>query len=132
MTDRTRDYQQMAVAILAIATAALGFGLWSQDFALPETWGTPLHHTQLALGLVATFFYFGTFVSVGRILAQEGRITGQDLVTRPMAWLYLQMLALALLFFAGYYADYFADITAAGQSGPAGEAPAMPNDPLTD
>lgn len=132
MTAGTREYQQMAVAILAIATAALGFGLWGQDLAPSEIGGAPLRYARRSLGLVATISYFGTFVSVGRILAQEGRITGQDLVTRPMAWLYLQMLALALLFFAGYYADYFAEFTAAGQGGPAGEAPAMPNEPLTD
>lgn len=130
MTDGTREYQQMAVAILAIATAALGFGLWSQNLAPPEIGGTPLRYAQRALGLIATIFYFGTFVSVGRLLAQKGRITGQDLVTRPMVWLYLQMLALALLFFAGHYAEYLAEFTAAGQGGPAGEAPAMPNDPL--
>ena len=132
MKDGTRDYQQMAVAILAIATAALGFGLWSQDLAPPETGGTLLHRAQPALGLIATALYFGTFVSVGRILAQEGRVTGQDLVTRPMVWLYLQMLALALSFFAGHYADYFADIIAEGQGGPAGETPGMPNAPLPD
>ena len=130
--DGTRDYQQMAVAILAIATAALGFGLWSQDLAPPEIGETLLHHVQPALGLIATALYLGTFVSVGRILAQEGRVTGQDLVARPMVWLYLQMLALALLFFAGHYADYFADIIAEGPGGPAGEAPGMPDEPLTD
>ena len=126
--DGTRDYQQMAVAILAIATAALGFGLWSQDLAPLETGGTPLRYVQPALGLIATIFYFGTFIAVGWVLGRKGRVTGQDLVIHPMVWLYLQMLALALFFFAGY----FADITATGQGGPAGEAPAMPNEPLSD
>ena len=128
MTDGTREYQQMAVAILAIATAALGFGLWSQDFAPPETGGTPLRYAQPALGIIASIFYFCTFTTVGWILGRKGRVTGQDLVFLPMVWLYLQMFALALSFFAGY----FADITATGQGGPAGELPAMPNDPLTD
>ena len=128
MTDGTRDYQQMAVAILAIATAALGFGLWSQDLAPLETGGTPLRYAQPALGLIATIFYFGAFIAVGWILGRRGRVTGQDLVTYPMLWLYLQMFALALLFFVGY----FADIIAEGQGGPAGEAPGMPNEPLSD
>ena len=129
MPDGTRDYQQMAVAILAIATAALGFGLWNQDFALPET-GDPrillLHYVQRGLGVLATILYFAAFITVGRILWQKERVTGQDLVTRPMVWLYLQMFALALLFLVGNIAD----ITAAVPDAPAGERPAMPNDPL--
>lgn len=32
MGPRARDYQQMAIAILAVATAALGFAIWAQDF----------------------------------------------------------------------------------------------------
>ena len=34
MEPRTRDYQQMAIAVLAIATAALGFAIWAQDLDL--------------------------------------------------------------------------------------------------
>ena len=124
MTDGTRDYQQMAVAILAIATAALGFGLWGQDLAPPETGDALLHYVQPALSVIATIFYFGTFTTVGWILGRKGRVTGQDLVFLPVVWLYLQMFVLALSFFAGY----FADITAAGPGGPAG----MPDEPLSD
>ena len=132
MTDGTRDYQQMAVAILAIATAALGFGLWNQDFdAIPPETGDPwillFHYAQPAFGFLTTIFYFGAFATVVRILGHKGRVTGQDLVTRPMVWLYLQMFALTLSFFAGH----FADITVAAPDAPAGEQPAMPNDPLT-
>ena len=122
--DGTRDYQQMAVAILAIATAALGFGLWSQDFAPPETGGALLPYVRQGLGVIATIFYFGTFIAVGWVLRRKGPVTGQDLVIYPVLWLYLQVLALALLFFVGY----FADITATGPGGPAG----MPNEPLSD
>ena len=117
--DGTRDYQQMAVGILAIATAALGFGLWNQDFDLAlleagSRWLNFLAFAQIIFGVIAAICYFGTFVMVGRILGQKGRVTGQDLLTRPMVWLYLQMFALVVLFLVGY----FADIAVAGQNAP--------------
>ena len=63
MGPMTRDYQQMAVAILAIATAAFGFALWQQDFDLTYPRGRPvevllLYWVTVSAPFVAAIFYF--------------------------------------------------------------------------
>ena len=127
MESPTRDYQQMAIAILAIATAALGFALWTQDFDLaqPEpknSWLLRLYWTQLAGIVVAVVCYFVTFAAVIKMLWQGHPVTGQDLVRYPLAGLYIQMVILALLFLTGYASD----LIAAWNSGntPTAEPPA--------
>ena len=113
MGPRTRAYHQMAIAVLAIATAALGIALWAQDFDLtrPQSenrWIATLYWTQVASISVAILLYFATFASVARMLWQERNVTGRDLVRRPVVWLYFQMAALALLFLAGFLSDLIA------------------------
>lgn len=117
----------MAIAILAIATAALGFALWTQDFDLaqPEpknSWLLRLYWTQLAGIVVAVVCYFVTFAAVIKMLWQGHPVTGQDLVRYPLAGLYIQMVILALLFLTGYASD----LIAAWNSGntPTAEPPA--------
>lgn len=110
MGSRTRDYQQMAIAILAIATAALGFAIWTRDFDLtvPETGNLTvifLYWVRLVGPLVAVVLYFATLLSVSRILAKDKNVVGADLVRQPVFWLYWLMTTLALMFLAGFLSD---------------------------
>lgn len=110
MEQRIRDYQQMAIAILAIATAALGFALWTQDFdaALPKTgnwWVSYLHFVQIGSIIGALICYFVTFASVASIVGRRHHSIGGNLARQPIVLLYLQMMILAILFLAGFLSD---------------------------
>ena len=110
MESPTRDYQQMAIAILAIATAALGFALWAQDFdpVPPESgqsWQAWLYWAEIAAIVIAVVCYFATFTMVLKLLRRYHPVTGQDLVRYPLVWLYAQMAVLAFLFLTGYASD---------------------------
>ena len=110
MEQRTRDYQQMTIAILAIATAALGFALWAQDFdaALPKTdnwWIFSLHVVQMVSIIGALIFYFFTFTSVRAIIGHGRHAANRNLIGRPIDWLYWQMVALTVLFIVGFLSE---------------------------
>ena len=110
MEQRIRDYQQMALAILAIATAALGFALWTQDFdaALPDTgnkWISYLHFVRIGCTIGALIFYFVTFASVAAIVGRRHDGASRNLARQPIVLLYLQMMILAALFLAGFLSD---------------------------
>ena len=118
MRPRTRDYQQMAIAILAIATAAIGIGLWAQSFdgSLPKSenpWLEVLYWVQVPSVFAATLLYFVTFASVARILGRNGNVTGKDLVQGPVVWLWMQMGFLALLFLAEFLSGLIAALGSA-------------------
>ena len=73
MDPRTRENQQMAIGILAIATAAMGFALWQQDFDLTYPSGHSAeiviaYWVAIAAPFVAAIFYFLTFITVGEVL----------------------------------------------------------------
>lgn len=113
MQPGTRDYQQMAIAVLAIATAALGLGLWTQDFdlTLPKSenaWFIRLYWARAAGIVAAVSFYFVTFAAVLKILWQDHAVTGRDLVRYPLAGLYIQMVILALIFLAEFFSGLIA------------------------
>ena len=113
MQPGTRDYQQMAIALLAIATAALGLGIWAQDFDLtpPDAenpWFIWLYWARVAGVGAAVSFYFVTLSAVLKILWQAHAVTGRDLVRYPLAGLYIQMIVLAFLFLSGYASDLIA------------------------
>ena len=113
MGPRTRDYQQMAIAALAIATVAMGFALWDSDFDLtfPKTDNFNIlwfYLVQVVGPFVAVIFYFGTLVSVIGILRRDRNVTGQHLVSQPFSWLYWQMVTLSLMLWAGFLSDLIA------------------------
>ena len=106
MESQTRDYHRMAITILAIATAAIGIGLWASDF----DWSPPqsqnsllevLYVVRVSSVLAATFFYFATFVATTRLLVRDRNVTGKDLARGPLTLLCLQMGYLAFLFLSG-------------------------------
>ena len=98
MSPKPPDRHQLAVAILAIATAAIGFGLFSSDVQLISSpdlaraiqWG------RLAGIALAIVFYFLVLLTVGEILLKE-ETSGRELAG-PIGWLYLEMASLAWLY----------------------------------
>lgn len=99
---KTPDRHQLAAAILAIATAAIGFGIFGGDLTV-GAWHKELgfaRGTQLGklLGiLLAGVFYFLVLLSTSRVFQHE-QISGRQLVLGPLQWLYMEMIALAGLY----------------------------------
>lgn len=96
------DRHQIAIAILAIATAALGFGLFGIELNVVESNWTPGFNFGLQTGkfvavLSAIGFYFVVLFTVGRLL-QSDEISGQDLTFGPLQLLFLEMFSLAMLY----------------------------------
>lgn len=119
MGPRTRDYQQMAIAILAIATAALGFAIWAQDLDLaypvkPDSEMMLLYGVRVVTPIIAIVFYFLTFITVGNILGRDRNVTGVLVVRRPIVWLYLQMVTLSILFLSEYVSELVIAASTAG------------------
>ena len=98
-----RDRHQLAVAILAIATAVIGFGLFGADFqtAGDSPW-SPRDGINSESLLVLAFFalvsYALVVVSAGRILLREHNPSGVDLVKGPLFWMAVEIIPLALIF----------------------------------
>ena len=100
------DRQNQALGILAIATAAIGFGLFGADINLPTpTSPNPafiLVFIVQASGIVgALSCYVAVLLSSAGILARDDRVAGQELVRGPMAWMAGEMFSLAAIFLAG-------------------------------
>ncbi|MDE2959355.1 MAG: hypothetical protein OXU28_04795 [Chloroflexota bacterium] len=99
---RTPDRHQLAAAILAIATAAIGFGIFGGDLSI-GAWEKDLGFARGAqlgklLGILfAGVFYFLVLLSTSRIFLDE-QITGRQLVLGPFRWLYMEMISLAGLY----------------------------------
>lgn len=101
------DRQNQALAILAIATAAIGFGIFGSDWE----WRTlssndpyaPLLYTVQALGIVVpSIAYFLVLVTSGMILVRDDRVSGLELFQGPMIWLTVEMMGMGLLFLADH------------------------------
>ena len=102
MIAKPPDRHQLAVAILAIATAAIGFGLFGGDvsvgkFELVDGFTAGIQGAKLAMITTAIVCYFAGAISVIRVL-REDQITGERLVSGPMQWLVIEMVALAELY----------------------------------
>ena len=100
---QTMDRQNQALAILAIATAAIGFGLFGPDWELqiPTAKDPEVSFILIAqiFGIVITLFaYFLVLITSGRILARDDKVTGLELITGSMAWLVVEALGLGWIF----------------------------------
>ena len=96
------DRHQLAIAILAIATAAIGFGLFGGDLPVGELiredrFAAGIQYLKLMLIAVVVVSYFAVAISVARILPED-RVTGRQLAYGPMQWLVIEMAALAALY----------------------------------
>ncbi len=100
---RQPDRHQLALAILAIATAAIGFGLFGADFHITgdSFWSLEDGTTSESL-LVLAFFtlvsYAGVLISTGQILLRDDNPSGVDLVKGPLLWMGVELMLLALMF----------------------------------
>ena len=108
------DRHQQALAILAIATAAIGVGLFGGGLKINGA-GEQLDWPSLMLTIAKSFAilvtvgtYFRVFISTYRILELERVVTGREVVAGPLLWLYWEMLSLALIFLANTYIAIFA------------------------
>ena len=103
MSVKLSDRQNQTVAILAIATAAVGFGLFGVDIDLQIP---SAENPEINLGFIvhtftipaALLFYGAVLVTSARILGRDGSVTGIELVRGPLAWMYGEMVSLALIF----------------------------------
>ena len=101
------DRQNQALAILAIATAAIGFGLFGSDWEWRTLYfGDPYAVFLLmvqAIGITAaTLGYFLVLLTSSRILARDERVAGLELILGPMIWLTIEMIGMGLLFLANH------------------------------
>ena len=103
------DRHQQALAILAIATAAIGVGLFGGGLKLAGP-SEELSGVVLALSIARSFALlaaigtnFAVFTSVHHVLGIEGPVTGREIVGGPLLWLYWEMLSLALIFLVNAY-----------------------------
>ena len=102
MTAKSPDRHQLAVAILAIATAAIGFGLFGSDLLVGQlvrdgNFVAAIQYLKLALIAVAVISYFAVAISVARMLPDD-HVTGRELAYGPTQWLVVEMAALAALY----------------------------------
>ena len=93
---------QLAVGILAIATAAIGFGLFGSNlqigqFGQIDNFASSIQNAKLAGIALTALFYFWLLLDVSRILLDD-EITGSRLVFGPLQWLFMEMLSLAVLY----------------------------------
>ena len=100
------NHQNQALTILAIATAAIGFGLFAAEFragtVLFETGlGSDLARTKLLCGAAALVSYAAVLVSVAEIIAQDDNVNGRQVVRWPMFLMSLEMVFIALIFIVG-------------------------------
>ena len=97
------DRQNQALAILAIATAAIGFGLLGADWDLQspgkQSTGIPLIYVmQLTAVLGAICYYFAVLWNTAKALGREDSVTGVELVLGPVLSMAGEMICLAWLF----------------------------------
>ena len=107
MGPQSRHYQQLAIAVLAIASAALGFSFWTHDFDLdyPIDCDSIIQiyfWVRVASPPVAMVLFFAVLLSVGRLFSPNRLVTGADLAGGPLFWFHWEMSALSVLFLAEY------------------------------
>ncbi len=102
MNGNPPDRHQLAVAILAIATAAVGFGLFGHWLQPPEPkpafemtkWVMRfIVGSRFVLVSLTILSYFLLLESVSRLLSRE-KILGTELVNGPIMWLFVEMACL--------------------------------------
>ena len=93
----TRHCQAQAVTMLAIATGALGFGLFGVEFRVSTE---PLPAMKLAAGALALFFWVALAESV-RVILQTHGVTGRQVARRPLRAMFLVVVYVVSVFVLG-------------------------------
>ena len=94
MTEDPRHFQSLSIAILAIGTAAVGFGLFGADVS-PEP--ALLLATKLVAGLFALGYYLGLIHSIRGILIRPD-VSGDDVMQGPLFWMLQFMGCMGMMF----------------------------------
>ena len=95
--EETRHFRSQAVTMLAIATGALGFGLFGAEFRVSTE---PLPAMKLVAGALALFFWVALAESVSVIL-QTSDVTGRQVAKRPLRAMFLVVLYVVSVFVIG-------------------------------
>ena len=108
MNPQTCHCQTLAITILAIATAVIGFGLFGSDqLAGTNLLGSPkallAPALKLLLGLHALGQYGVLIAVVGALLKQETTVTGRQVAHGPLLQMTLVMASVALIFIIGVF-----------------------------
>lgn len=83
MTEESRHFQSLSIAILAMGTAAVGFGLSGADVSSEPAL---LLGIRLAAGLFILGYYVGLVHSVRKILIRPD-VSGEDVMQGPLYWM---------------------------------------------
>ena len=100
MDSQTQHFQTQAVAILAITTAALGFGLFGAEFRVSTASTDPLPLMRLVAAGYAVVIHVAQMRSVRHIL-ESTVVTGRDVVLGPLTYMFLVVLLMVSIFAAG-------------------------------
>ena len=106
MSAQSRHFQSQAVAILAIATAVVGFGLFGTDFQSGSIlWTGGLNgviaRIKLILAMAAVGFYFAAMLSVRKIMRQRDEVTGAQIANWPLSLTFAETIDVGLIFLIG-------------------------------
>ena len=96
---QSQHFQSQAVAILALATAVLGFGLLGAELRVGmELWST----AKLVAGGYAIAAYVMTLRSIRDILKSEG-VDGRDVAQGPPRYMFLVVTYVTSIFVIGIF-----------------------------
>ena len=111
VNQQSQHFQSLSLTILAIATAAIGFGLFGVDFptvaSLPELQGPARFWAALKLicGAGGMISYASVVVAVGKILAQDSPVTGRQVALAPLLLMGVVVAFVALIFVIGVFQE---------------------------
>ena len=96
---RSLHFQSQAVAMLAMATGAIGFGLFGAEFRVSTEF---LPTLKLVAGGLVLVFYVAVAQSVKDIL-ESAVVTGRDVATGPLVRLFLVVIYVVCIFVADIF-----------------------------
>ena len=96
---RSLHFQSQAVAMLAVATGAIGFGLLGAEFRVSTDF---LPTLKLVAGGFVIACYVALVGSVRKILERDD-VTGRDVVTGPLFNLFLVVFYVVCIFVADVF-----------------------------
>ena len=97
--EETRHFRSQAITMLAIATGALGFGLFGAEFRV-STELLPV--MKLAAGGLAFVCYVVLAESV-RFMLQDGDVTGRQVARGPLRAMFLVVFYVVSVFVIGVF-----------------------------
>lgn len=106
MSAQSRHFQSQAVAILAIATAVVGFGLFGTDFQTGSILWTgglsgAIARMKLIFAMAAVASYIAAMLSVWAIMRQKDEVTGVQIANGPLLLTFGETIDVGLIFLVG-------------------------------